>query len=165
MRFSYCPQCGAPTTEREVDGRPRDECRACSRVYFDNPAPAVGLVLMRDDQILLARRASKELRGAWMIPGGFIESDETVEAAVIREAREELGIAAEIVRLLDASSGFEVPGRPVIGVYYEIRRTSGEVAAHSDIDRAEFYRLDATPELVFDGDRRVLARLRAERAA
>lgn len=164
MRFTFCPDCGARTSPSQIDGRERDTCAACSRTFYDNAAPAVGIVLISDKKILLARRAGSILRGEWMIPGGFIEVDEPVEAAVVREAREELGIEARISRILDASSGFEVPGRPVLGVYYEIARVSGELKPGSDVDALEFYDLCAVPDLPFDGDRRVITIVKREQA-
>ena len=49
-----------------------------------------------DGRVLLARRpAGKAMAGLWEFPGGKVEAGETPEAAVIREAREELGIDIE----------------------------------------------------------------------
>jgi len=79
-------------------------------------------VLIEDGKILLARRASSVFPGRWYIPAGFCESDETIEEACIREAREETGLEVEVLEVIDANSGFEVPGRPVVGVYFRVRR-------------------------------------------
>jgi 8-oxo-dGTP diphosphatase len=117
-------------------------------------------VLLEDDRILLARRASSEFRGRWYIPAGFVEADETVEAAAVREAKEETGLDVEIVSLLAAHSGFEVPGRPVVGIYFRVRAVVGTLRPGSDVDRLEYYPLDDVPDLPFEGDRVVIGRLR-----
>ena len=54
----------------------------------------VGGAVVHNGRLLLVRRASRRGRGNWQVPGGFIEPDETVEQAVIREvAEEEIGRA------------------------------------------------------------------------
>ena len=53
---------------------------------------AVALVDI-DDRVLIAQRpAGKDMDGLWEFPGGKVEPGETPEAALIREAREELGV-------------------------------------------------------------------------
>ncbi len=161
-KYNYCPQCGGPTSARPVGGRLRDACEACGRVYYSNPTPAAAAVLVEDDRILLARRASSVLRGRWYIPAGFVENDETVQQCCVREAKEETGLAVELVRLLHVHSGFDVPGRPVIGIYFLVQQVSGSLAPGSDVDLLEFYPLASVPDLPFEGDRQVVSLLRGE---
>ena len=56
----------------------------------------VGGAVVRRGQLLLVRRASRHGRGNWQLPGGFIEPDETIEQAVVREVQEEAGVTAEV---------------------------------------------------------------------
>jgi ADP-ribose pyrophosphatase YjhB (NUDIX family) len=55
----------------------------------------VGGAVVRDGQLLLVRRASRHGHGNWQLPGGFIEPNETIEQAVVREVHEECGVAAK----------------------------------------------------------------------
>jgi len=52
----------------------------------------VGGAVVQDGKLLLVRRASRRGRGNWQIPGGFIEPDETIELAVVREVAGEAGV-------------------------------------------------------------------------
>ncbi len=144
-----------------VGGREREACERCDRVYYHNPVAAAAAVLLDGNRILLARRASSHFRGRWYIPAGFVEADETVEAATVREAKEETGLDVEIVRLLAAHSGFEVPGRPVVGIYFLVRATGGSLQPGSDVDQLEYYPVDAVPDLPFEGDRVVVELVRS----
>ncbi len=160
--YNYCPECGRPTSARPVGGRQRDACLACDRVYYSNPTPAAAAVLVEGGRILLARRASSVLRGRWYIPAGFVEADESVRQCCLREAKEETGLDVAILRLLHVHSGFDVPGRPVIGIYFLVRRVSGSLTPGSDVDLLEFYPLASVPDLPFEGDRQAVRLLRAE---
>lgn len=58
---------------------------------------------------LLAARRSTPPEGRWEFPGGKTEADETPQAALVREIREELGIRAAVGRRLDPASGGRWP--------------------------------------------------------
>lgn len=70
---------------------PRDARRHPSR-----PIVGVGGVTIDGDRVLLVRRAHPPLQGEWSLPGGGVEVGETLEAAVVREVREETGIAVTV---------------------------------------------------------------------
>ena len=69
------------------------------RAYPDRPVLAVSAVVVRDGLILVVRRARPPAEGLYTLPGGGVESGETLEAAVEREIREETGLAIEPVDL------------------------------------------------------------------
>jgi ADP-ribose pyrophosphatase YjhB (NUDIX family) len=60
----------------------------------------VGGAVVRDGRLLMVRRASRHGRGNWQLPGGFIEPDETIEQAVVREVQEETGVVAQVEAVL-----------------------------------------------------------------
>lgn len=61
----------------------------------------VDAIIIKDKKILLVRRASHLVNGnKWAIPGGFLDRDETLEKAVLRELKEETGLNGKIVKLL-----------------------------------------------------------------
>jgi 8-oxo-dGTP diphosphatase len=167
VKFPFCPNCGSETLVR-ILGRDRDYCSVCDRVYYVNPVAAAAGVLVEDGpapagwRILLARRASSVFPGHWYIPAGFCEVDETIRECCVREMKEETGLDVEIEGLLDAISGFEVPGRPVVGVYFRVHRTGGDLAPNDDVDRLQFFGFDEVPELVFAGDREIVQALRRQ---
>lgn len=64
------------------------------------PEVAVGAVALRDDEILLIRRGHGVAAGEWSIPGGRVQANEPLAAAVAREFCEETGLEAVVNRFL-----------------------------------------------------------------
>ena len=91
----YCSTCGAPI------GRPAPSvCRACGSEHWRNAKPCAGGLVTRNGKLLLVRRAIDPWRGCWDIPGGFCNADEHPEQTVVREVREEVGLAVTTTRML-----------------------------------------------------------------
>jgi mutator protein MutT len=105
-----------------------------------HPIVGVGGVVVHDGRVLLIRRGKEPLRGRWVVPGGTVELGETLEAAVIREVREETGI---LVRTLEVMTVFDRIERSAAGVAshfvivdYRCAYLSGSLAAATDAQEA-----------------------------
>ena len=108
------------------------------------PEPAVGVVCLRGDEVLLIRRGRPPLEGAWSLPGGRIEPGERAADAALRELREETGVEAELVGLIDVVDGlFPDPqggaGRHYVLVDYLALWRGGEPRAGDDAREAAFH--------------------------
>jgi len=69
------------------------------RAYPDRPFLAVSAAIIRDGKVLVVRRARPPAKGIYTMPGGVVESGETLIEAVKREVREETGLDIEPVAL------------------------------------------------------------------
>ena len=103
---SHCPHCGEPVTTRPAGGRERPACEGCGHVHFGTFFVAVGggVVDATGERILLARKAMEPALGLWTLPGGFVEEDELLEEALVRELHEEAGVQAANPRLVAVRS-------------------------------------------------------------
>jgi mutator protein MutT len=71
------------------------------RQFPDRPIVGVGAVIVDGDRVVLVKRAHEPLKGHWSLPGGSVEVGETLEQAVVREVREETGLAVRVGPLLE----------------------------------------------------------------
>ena len=165
--FAFCPKCGAKLGKRTVHGPERLVCPACAFVFWQNPAVGVAVILADESarRVLLGRRARGAYRGRWCIPCGYVEYDEDVRAAARREFREETGLEVELGEVFAVHSNFHAPEMHTVGVWFRAVSATGEARAADDLDRVEFFALDALPaEIAFPTDRIVLADLRRNAA-
>lgn len=96
--FIHCPRCGTPRVGRTVNPF---QCAACGFVFYFNPTVAAAAIVFRPDgQVLFIERAKEPAKGKLAFPGGFIDIGETVEAALRRETREEVGIEIHDLQLI-----------------------------------------------------------------
>ena len=72
-----------------------------TREYPDYPMVGVGVVVWKDETVLLIQRGKPPRAGAWSLPGGRQELGETTREAGVREVLEETGIKIEIKGLID----------------------------------------------------------------
>lgn len=84
----------------EGDDKQRRVCQSCDFIDYQNPKIVAGSVVLKDNKILLCKRAIEPRKGFWTLPAGFMELGESVEEAAQREAQEEALADIEIDRLL-----------------------------------------------------------------
>jgi ADP-ribose pyrophosphatase YjhB (NUDIX family) len=72
---------------------------AAEHEFPKRPVPAVGAVVFRRNEVLLVQRNSEPNRGRWSVPGGALETGETVEEAAVRETLEETSVVVKPLRV------------------------------------------------------------------
>lgn len=123
------------------------------------PVPAVGLVCLRGDEVLLIRRGKPPRQGEWSLPGGRIEPGERAVDAGLRELLEETGVTARITGLLDVVDGiFPEADRHYVLIDYAAEWMSGEPVAGDDALEARFVPLAQVEALIgWSETRRIIA--------
>ncbi len=106
--MKFCSQCGHPVEQRVPtgDNMPRFVCPQCDTIHYQNPNIVTGCLPMFGDQILMCKRAIEPRYGLWTLPAGFMENNETLEQAAMRESMEE---ANANVKLLNLYTVFSLP--------------------------------------------------------
>jgi ADP-ribose pyrophosphatase YjhB (NUDIX family) len=88
--------------------------------------------------VLLVERAGNPLKGWWSIPGGLLETGETLETAVVREVLEETGLKVEVVRFFEIFQRIMPDARGRTEYHYLLidflcRATGGRLRPSSDV--------------------------------
>jgi ADP-ribose pyrophosphatase YjhB (NUDIX family) len=123
----------------------------------DHPVPCAGVVCLRGDEVLLIRRGQPPRAGEWSIPGGRVELGEAVAAAALRELKEETGVEAKLLGLIDVVDHTSEVRHAVL-IDYAARWTRGEPVAGDDAVEAAFVGLDeAMRRVEWAETRRVIA--------
>src|SRR5512141_1202907 len=137
----FCQKCGSPMRLSELDGRSRWQCPVCGYVQYENPVPGVGILIEHDDQLVLVQRDRPPRAGEWALPSGFIEADESVENAAMREALEETGLKIELLELFGVYSFPEGPPRSGLIIFYRARPLNiDELRAGDDARAVSLFR-------------------------
>ncbi|MEL7108951.1 MAG: NUDIX hydrolase [Pseudomonadota bacterium] len=109
------------------------------------PVAAVGVVCFRGDQVLLIQRGTPPRRGEWSLPGGRIEPGEPVKTAALRELKEETGVDAELIGLIDVVDAIfenrtgDLITRHYLLIDYVAEWLGGEPVAGDDAAQARFF--------------------------
>jgi ADP-ribose pyrophosphatase YjhB (NUDIX family)/GNAT superfamily N-acetyltransferase len=165
-RATFCPRCGTAMNLAEIHGRVREVCPACEFVLFRNPVPGVGVLIEIENDLVLIRRGQPPFVGRWALPSGFIEEDESVEQAAIRECEEETGLEIELLELFGVYSFPEGPVQSGIIIFYRARPVGGELRAGDDAQEVAVFPPDGLPgDVAFRTHREVLARWLQHRSA
>lgn len=159
---SYCPRCATALQPRPEHGALRPTCPACGYIWYRNPVPAAGVLLVEDGRVLLVRRKYDPRAGAWCLPAGFMESGETPERTALRELHEETGLEARLTGLFHVYAGFDDPRVRAVLILYTAQRTGGTLAPGDDAIEAMWFPLRSLPaDIAFAAHREALAELLA----
>ncbi len=110
-RHRFCAVCGTPTDMRY--GGARRVCPNCGAEHFPRVDPVVIVLVSHGERVLLGR-GPQWPKGFFSALAGFVEQGETIEAAAIREVREETGVLIGQVRIV-ANQPWPWPSSLMIG--------------------------------------------------
>lgn len=135
---------------------------------YPRPAVATDCVVFGFDgnklRVLLIERGGDPFKGHWALPGGFLESDETVEQAAQRELREETGLYAVRMEQFRVFSAIDRDPRDrVLSVGFFALVRMMQAYGGSDAVQAKWFEVESLPELAFDHNEIIKAALKALR--
>jgi ADP-ribose pyrophosphatase YjhB (NUDIX family) len=162
-QFKFCPFCTTQLAPVEKGGQPRPACPKCGFVQYRNPVPGVVIVIEKDGQVLLGRRAGGFGKGMWGLPQGYIEFDEDYLTAAIREVKEETGLDVEIRSIINVVSNFLSPRLHTLAIVLLAGVKGGDLCACDDLDAIEWFPLSGPlPEMAFEADEFIVKRVHKE---
>ena len=107
------------------------------RDYPDRPLVGVGAVIVREGRAVIVKRGTEPLKGQWSVPGGALETGETLRQCAAREALEETGLTVEAGGVLEVFDAIHTDAAGRVQYHYvlldfECRYVGGELRAGGD---------------------------------
>ena len=143
--LNFCTRCGDALQFGAVEGEDRERlaCGACGYVAYVNPRLVVTTIPINEaGEVVLLRRGIEPGKGWWAQPGGFLEVDETVTEAAIRETLEETGLIVEPGEIVGLYSRLEAA---VVVIAFEARVVRGEYRLNPEALEIQAFRPEAIP--------------------
>ena len=138
----FCGRCGSRT--EYVTNERGKRCPVCGLVAYPRVSPAVIVLVERGDEALLAR-GPHLAAGMYALLAGFVEVGESLEDAVRREIREEVGIEVDRIEYF-ASQSWPFPHSLMLG--FTAQYDSGEIEIdHNEIEDARWFSPDDMPRV------------------
>jgi 8-oxo-dGTP diphosphatase len=116
-----------------------------------NPQVGIGIIITKDDQVLLMKRKGPHGHGTWSTPGGHLDFGETPEGCAAREAKEEVGLDVVDIRFRAVTNDlFEATGKHYITIWME-GKSIGEpfIAAEEEVVEIGWFAWDSLPQPLF----------------
>ncbi len=158
--YRFCPLCGTPMVAKEIEGRKRMQCpdESCGFIYYQNPIPAAGALIVKENRVLLVKRAHPPKIGWWCIPAGFMEWNEHPEQTAVREIAEETGLQIKPTALFEVYSGNDDPRTNAVLILYLAEVIGGTIRAADDALEVKYFGFDELPkEIAFEAHQQALA--------
>jgi ADP-ribose pyrophosphatase YjhB (NUDIX family) len=154
----FCSRCGGELRFGPIEGEERDRlaCPSCGFVFYVNPRLVVTTLPVDDrGEVTLIRRGIAPGYNQWAQPGGFLEIDETVRDAAIRETLEETGLRVEPETIIGLYSRVQAA---VVVVAYEARIVGGQRSVSRESLETRAFAPDRIPwtEIAFETSVRAL---------
>lgn len=142
MNTLFCSRCGLRLKEHPSETA--RQCLSCGTDFYPRLAPAIIVLVHRDDKILLVRH-SHRIQHLFSCIAGYVEHGETLEECVAREVREEAGISVRNIRYAGSQS-WPFPDQYMIAFHADWE--SGELHPDGDeILEACWFSRDALPNV------------------
>ncbi len=118
-----------------------------ARTYPTRPYLAVSAAIFRDGRVLIVRRGRPPAHGLYTLPGGGVELGETLQEAIIREVREETGLAIAPLGLVGFREAIARDGagrveRHFVILPFAARWVGGEIALNEELAEADWRKPD-----------------------
>lgn len=127
-----------------------------NRTWPQFPLVGVGIVVRKNEQVLLIKRGQEPLKGIWTVPGGLVHVGENLEHAVRRELYEECGLRIQNLKQVDIFEYISHDQTRKVLYHYIIIEfasdyLSGSLQALSDVEESQWVHLSLIDQFITTG--------------
>jgi len=140
-----------------------------NRRYPERPLVGVGAIILRDNDVLLIQRGTEPSAGKWSVPGGLVELGESLQEAIVREVKEEVGLEVQVRDLVVALDRVILDQAGRIEYHYILldflcEYNAGEPSPASDVSACAFVPIQSLSQYdLTRGTERAILRVYAQK--
>ena len=138
MQLNFCTECAQPLRQENATKY------ICSNghIFWNNAKAAVGVVLLKGDQVLLSKRGQEPKKGKYDLPGGFVDHDENAYDCARRELKEETGLDVDDLTPIDSGIHQYIENITSCDVIFICTKWHGTPKAADDVAALEWKPID-----------------------
>jgi len=157
VEFRFCPRCAGLLDKQilKANEPKRLVCQVCSFIFYQDPKVVAATIFIVDGGIVLLKRGVEPGMGKWVFPGGYVDRNEAVHDAAVRETKEESNLEVKLGPLLNV---YSYTRSAHVIVVYTAEVVGGVLAAMDESVEARVFKPAEIPwgELAFDSTRDAL---------
>lgn len=143
--MNFCSNCGSANIHLSVpigDNIKRLVCESCSEIHYVNPKIIAGCLVYKNNEVLLAKRNIEPRYNLWNLTCGFMELNESLSEAAVRETLEETEASVKIERLFCT---YSLPSKGQVYMVFLATMLDGHFATTPESNAVEFFNEDNIP--------------------
>lgn len=143
--MNFCSNCGSANLKYTMplgDDVQRNVCQSCLTVHYTNPKIIAGCLIYKNNEVLLAKRNIEPRYNLWNLPCGFMELNESLTEAAIRETLEETEASVKIESLFCT---YSIPTKGQVYVIFLAKMLDGHFATTKESSAVAFFDEENVP--------------------
>ena len=142
--YRFCPVCGGGLETRQLIAHEPERlvCSECDFIFYRDPKLVACSIIELSGKFILLQRRHNPHKGKWVVPGGYVDQGEEVEAAAVRETREECGLMTRIKNTLGV---YSYKGYVDVMVFYIAEHISGDLTQGDEVLDIKLYPPEEIP--------------------
>jgi ADP-ribose pyrophosphatase YjhB (NUDIX family) len=150
--MNFCSNCGSNNLKKSIpehESLPRTVCSSCNEIHYVNPKIIAGCLVVNRGKVMLCRRNIEPRYNLWNLPCGFMEMDESLVEAAVRETLEETEASVKIQHL---HCTYSLPKHGQVYTIFLATMLDGHYAATFESSEVTFFSEEDIPwnEIAFD---------------
>lgn len=159
--YKFCPFCGEKLSIKIEEGKKRKYCKKDNWTYYPKAALTAGVIITKDDKVLMTKRKREPYKGTWMFPAGYIDFGEYPENTVKREVWEETGLKVNDLELIKVDQVFDDTREPGHYIFFYKGSASG-ITKNKDLkenSKVEWKSIKNPPEIGWKKHKEMMRKL------
>ena len=136
---------------------------ACTLCSFENPKLTVTAIIIKNNELMVAKRNEEPFKGQWDFIGGYVQKNETPEQALQREIKEELNVNSRLTRVgaFTGTASYQEYDFPILSLAY-LAELEGDITLSEENSEISWVPISKLKTIAFDSNQQILNYLKGK---